>query len=191
MNQMLRGVVESGTGMGAAIPGYTPAGKTGTARIVQPGGGYTDAEGVTHYDATFVGFVPAEAPALSMFVWINDPVKSIFGGVVAAPAFAKIGAAALQQFGVPPPSSDLAAGGGKVTRARTIRPGHPHDESRWHERPLRPAHRVRRRPPAGRHHDDPSSPYGSHGRPAPAPDPAAAPVRTRRTGTGSAGETTT
>jgi membrane peptidoglycan carboxypeptidase len=90
MNVMLRGVVEEGTGTSAAIAGYTPAGKTGTARKPQPGGGYTGPDGVVHYQATFVGFVPAEAPALSIIVIIDDPSKEgIFGGVVAAPAFSR------------------------------------------------------------------------------------------------------
>lgn len=112
MNVMLRGVVEEGTGTSAAIAGYTPAGKTGTARKPQPGGTYIGPDGQVHYQATFVGFVPAEAPALSIIVIIDDPSKEgIFGGVVAAPAFSKIGETALREFAVPPPSVDLALGG--------------------------------------------------------------------------------
>jgi cell division protein FtsI (penicillin-binding protein 3) len=115
VNLMLRGVVEEGTGTAASIAGYNPAGKTGTARKPQPGGGYIAADGATHYEASFVGFVPAEAPALSVFVLIDDPSKEgIYGGVVAAPAFAKIGEAALREFNVPPPASDIVAGGVKT-----------------------------------------------------------------------------
>jgi membrane peptidoglycan carboxypeptidase len=116
MNVMLRSVVQEGTGTAARIDGYTSAGKTGTARKPQ-GGGYADADGVTHYMATFAGFVPAEAPALSVIVVIDDPTREgIFGGVVAAPAFSKIGEAALRQFAVPPPDTDLAAGAGATAR---------------------------------------------------------------------------
>lgn len=112
MNVMLRSVVETGTGTAAAIAGYQPAGKTGTARKPEPGGGYIGADGAMHYQATFVGFVPAEAPALSIIVIIDDPsTGGIFGGVQAAPAFAKIGETALRQFAIPPPAIDLAAGG--------------------------------------------------------------------------------
>jgi len=112
VNVMLRGVVEDGTGRAAAIQGYTPAGKTGTALMPNPDGpGYKWADGRSHYDSSFVGFVPAEAPALSVFVKITDPSKDIFGGVVAAPAFSKIGTAALRRFQVAPPSNDLAQGG--------------------------------------------------------------------------------
>jgi membrane peptidoglycan carboxypeptidase len=115
-------VVTDGTGGAAAIAGYTPAGKTGTARQPQAGGSYQDAEGRTHYDATFAGFVPAEAPAFTVLVLVRDPSKGdIYGGTVAAPAFARIGAAALRLFKVPPPSTDLVAGGTPVT----VPPGTP------------------------------------------------------------------
>jgi hypothetical protein len=76
-----------------------------------------------HYQATFVGFVPAEAPALSIIVVIDEPTKEgIFGGVVAAPAFAKIGETALRHYTIPPPASDLAAQGldGDVTTSIPI-----------------------------------------------------------------------
>jgi hypothetical protein len=56
--------------------------------------------------------VPAEAPALSVFVLIDDPSKEgIYGGVVAAPAFSKIGETALREFNVPPPATDIVGGG--------------------------------------------------------------------------------
>lgn len=113
MNIILRGVVATGTGTKAAVPGYTVAGKTGTARKPQPSGGYTDAAGVTHYESTFVGFAPAESPEVSVIVIIDDPGGGqIFGGLVAAPAFAKITESALRLLGVPPPAVDQPAGGG-------------------------------------------------------------------------------
>jgi len=118
MNLMLRSVVKKGTGTAAAIPGYNPAGKTGTSRKPQPTGGYIGADGIVHYQATFAGFVPAENPSLSIIVIIDDPSKQgIYGGVVAAPAFAKIGEAALREFAVPPPSIDVITGGGKVDQS--------------------------------------------------------------------------
>ena len=73
MNLMLRGVVTGGTGTLAKVDGYTVLGKTGTAREPQPNGGYTDTLGRYHYDATFVGVVPAQKPALSVIVVIDDP----------------------------------------------------------------------------------------------------------------------
>ncbi len=112
VNIILRDVVASGTGKKAAVPGYTVAGKTGTARKPLPNGGYTDAMGVTHYEATFVGFAPAENPEVSVIVIIDDPSGGqIYGGTVAAPAFSKVTEASLRLLGVPPPAVDVAAGG--------------------------------------------------------------------------------
>jgi len=99
---MLTQVITSGTGRAAAIDGYTAAGKTGTARKPQPGGGYEDAAGNYHYISTFAGFLPAEDPKLSIIVVIDEPTTSPYAAQVAAPAFAEIGRHALRQMGVPP-----------------------------------------------------------------------------------------
>jgi cell division protein FtsI (penicillin-binding protein 3) len=106
LNEMLRNVVRSGTGTQAAIPGYTVAGKTGTARKAEPGKGYSGG----HYVASFVGFAPAEQPRLVAIVVLDDP-KPIFGGTVAAPAFAKIMQYALRAMRVPPPPQAPPAAG--------------------------------------------------------------------------------
>jgi cell division protein FtsI (penicillin-binding protein 3) len=97
MTAMLSQVVAVGTGTAAAVPGYTVAGKTGTARIPLEGArGYKD--GV--YASSFAGFVPAEAPALTSIVILDDTAQ--FGATSAAPAFASIVRYGLQEFQVPP-----------------------------------------------------------------------------------------
>jgi cell division protein FtsI/penicillin-binding protein 2 len=99
MSTLLRGVVdEGGTGTEAAIPGYIVAGKTGTAQKPEPTGGYS----TSRYVASFVGFVPASDPALVVLVTVDEPHTSIWGGVVAAPAFQQIAKFALQYLEVPP-----------------------------------------------------------------------------------------
>jgi cell division protein FtsI/penicillin-binding protein 2 len=99
MSTLLRGVVdEGGTGEGAAIPGYIVAGKTGTAQKPEPTGGYSS----SRYVASFVGFVPASDPRLVVLVNVDEPRTSIWGGVVAAPAFQHIAKFALQYLEVPP-----------------------------------------------------------------------------------------
>jgi cell division protein FtsI (penicillin-binding protein 3) len=99
--QMLKGVVsETGTAQLAEIPGYTVAGKTGTAQVPGPNG-YEPGK----YVATFVGVVPARDPRLVVLVSVDQPRGAIFGGVVAAPAFAQIASFDLQYLEVPP---DLA-----------------------------------------------------------------------------------
>ena len=76
MRDMLTQVITDGTGRAAAIDGYAVAGKTGTARKPQPGGGYTDGAGRYHYISTFAGFLPADDPKLSIVVVIDEPTTS-------------------------------------------------------------------------------------------------------------------
>ncbi len=94
---MLRGVVDAGTGTSAAVPGYTVAGKTGTANKPENGSYST-----SKYVASFVGLVPAKSPRLAIMVMVDEPKGAIFGGVVAAPAFQEIARFGLQYFEVPP-----------------------------------------------------------------------------------------
>lgn len=98
LTTMLEGVVSYGTGGMARVPGYAVAGKTGTARKpLAGGGGYSD-----DYIASFIGFAPAEAPTVAVAVILDDPGTAIYGGTVAAPAFARIMGAALRALHVPP-----------------------------------------------------------------------------------------
>ncbi|HEY2073551.1 MAG TPA: penicillin-binding protein 2 [Gaiellaceae bacterium] len=95
---MLKGVVsDAGTGAAAEIPGYTVAGKTGTAQKPGPHG-YMAGQ----YDATFVGMVPAKNPRVVVLVTVDEPRGAYYGGVVAAPAFAQIATFDLQYLEVPP-----------------------------------------------------------------------------------------
>jgi cell division protein FtsI/penicillin-binding protein 2 len=98
LNAMLQNVVVGGTGTNAAVPGYKVAGKTGTAQKPDPQGGYS----TTRYVASFVGMVPASNPRLVILVTVDEPKGQIWGGVVAAPAFAQIAAYDLQYLEVPP-----------------------------------------------------------------------------------------
>jgi cell division protein FtsI/penicillin-binding protein 2 len=107
VKKMLTGVVADAgaTGTAAAIPGYTVAGKTGTAQKPDGHGGYSD----TNFDATFVGMVPASKPRLVVLVMVDEPRGSIFGGVVAAPAFADIAKFDLQYLEIPPDDPQSAS----------------------------------------------------------------------------------
>jgi cell division protein FtsI (penicillin-binding protein 3) len=97
MMSMLRGVVLEGTGTEAAIPGYTVAGKTGTAAKIDPDGRYS----TSRYVASFVGMVPATKPKLVIMVMVDEPHGDIYGGVVAAPAFREIARFNLQHLEIP------------------------------------------------------------------------------------------
>lgn len=87
-----------GTGFRAVPKGYQVAGKTGTAQQADGRGGYEKHK----FTAVFAGFVPADRPALVIVVEVNEPKKSIYGGVVAAPIFRNIAAATLPYLGVMP-----------------------------------------------------------------------------------------
>jgi len=100
VNGMLVEAVREGTGTAAAIDGYTVAGKTGTARKPRSGGlGYMEGA----YLASFVGFVPAEAPRLSAIVVLDEPTP-YFGGLVSAPVFASLARYGVRRFQIPPGS---------------------------------------------------------------------------------------
>jgi cell division protein FtsI/penicillin-binding protein 2 len=96
---MLRDVVsaEGGTGAAAAVPGYTVAGKTGTAAKPESGGYST-----SRYVASFAGVVPAKDPRLVVLVSVDEPRNAIWGGVVAAPAFSRIARFGLQYLEIAP-----------------------------------------------------------------------------------------
>ena len=98
LRTIMEGVVDRGTAKSAQIPGYTIAGKTGTAsKIID--GRYSKSE----YNASFVGFIPSRQPALTIIVVIDSPHGNGYtGGVVAAPVFKRIAEASLRHLGIAP-----------------------------------------------------------------------------------------
>jgi cell division protein FtsI/penicillin-binding protein 2 len=94
---MLEGVLApGGTASEVSVPGYTLAGKTGTAQVAE-NGTYSE----TKFVASFIGFAPAQDPRLLVAVVVDEPQGEIYGGSVAAPTFGKIAAFALPYLGVP------------------------------------------------------------------------------------------
>jgi cell division protein FtsI/penicillin-binding protein 2 len=97
IREMLEGVLApGGTASEVSVPGYSLAGKTGTAQVAE-NGGYSE----TKYIASFIGFAPAQNPQLLAAVIVNEPQGEIYGGSVAAPAFGQIAEFALPYLGVP------------------------------------------------------------------------------------------
>ncbi len=96
LTQMMVLAVERDTQL-ARVPGYRVAGKSGTAQIYVPGG-YDPDDTI----ASFVGYLPADDPALLILVVINRPQTSIWGGQVAAPVFASIASQLATAFSIPP-----------------------------------------------------------------------------------------
>lgn len=116
LRQMLARVTRAGgTGQQAVPSGYTVAGKTGTAQVIDPATGRYSED---RYTAIFTGFVPVEQPRLVITVVVHDPTKSIFGGTVAGPVFREIAGRALPYLGVLPSDRDEQPWKGPIRWAR-------------------------------------------------------------------------
>jgi cell division protein FtsI/penicillin-binding protein 2 len=98
LTSILQEVVQEGTGSPARITGYNIAGKTGTAQIFDASIGRYSSEA---HIASFVGFVPADNPAFSMIVVIDEPTGLYYGGEVAGPVFREISKQILQYLKIP------------------------------------------------------------------------------------------
>lgn len=129
LNELLKGVVTDGTGKRAAIPGYSVAGKTGTAQKVDANGRYSMIDHV----ASFVGYVPASRPALVVLASLDTPRgPRNEGGDVAAPLFARVAERALRRLAIPPDDPD------RVLRALAL-PSTPGLRPAAYARPAAPA----------------------------------------------------
>ncbi|TFG47467.1 MAG: penicillin-binding protein 2, partial [Anaerolineales bacterium] len=88
----------------ALVPGYSLAGKTGTAEIYIPGVGYKSS--ATH--TSFVGWGPTDDPRFLVYVWIAKPSASIWGSEIAAPVFRKVVEKLVIHLGIPPDAVRMA-----------------------------------------------------------------------------------
>ncbi len=99
LTHILCGTVENGTGKGAEIAGYKVAGKTGTAQKFDSASGEYSKTG---YVASFVGYLPADRPKVTILVLLDEPQGFYWGGSVAAPVFARVGLKIMHHLGIPP-----------------------------------------------------------------------------------------
>jgi cell division protein FtsI (penicillin-binding protein 3) len=102
VTKMLEAVMgPDGTGRNSTIDGYRVAGKTGTAQRINPDCGcYRD------YNASFVGFAPADEPRYSIAVSLLDPKRGNSGGALAGPVFKDVMEFTLQRMGVAPTGAE-------------------------------------------------------------------------------------
>jgi cell division protein FtsI (penicillin-binding protein 3) len=99
MRSMMAGIVIEGSGKAAQLNGYSSAGKTGTAQKIDP---VTHTYSHTKLVASFAGFAPVSAPAISVAVVIDTPtVGSLYGAEVSAPVFREVAQEVLEYLGVP------------------------------------------------------------------------------------------
>ena len=124
LTEMLTGVVKRGTGKSSQLEGFSAAGKTGTAQKIDPNGRYSH----SRFIASFVGFAPAERPALAMVITIDEPHGHYYGGEVAAPVFRNIAEQALRYLAISPDQELSAAQLAKRRRLQTSIPDLAHDQ---------------------------------------------------------------
>ena len=91
-------ITEGGTGVNAALDGYSVCGKTGTAQKIDENGRYSNEK----FIASFVGFAPVAAPKIAVLVVVDEPQKQHFGSAVAAPAFKTIAQKTLDYMNISP-----------------------------------------------------------------------------------------
>lgn len=127
---MLREVVEEegGTGKQARIPGMVVGGKTGTAQKADQSGKYGKGR-----VGSFVGMIPIEQPRYLITVVLDEPTKSQYGGVIAAPVFRHVALRTMAYHGLLPDTDDplvlalaekqspASSRGGQNTAAGTVR----------------------------------------------------------------------
>ncbi|MCU4165090.1 penicillin-binding protein [Carboxylicivirga caseinilyticus] len=90
VHELLVGVVENGTAKNIKNNRYKIAGKTGTAQIAKGKSGYKG-EGGVQYQASFVGYFPADRPLYSCIVVVNGPSNNVYyGNLVAGSVFGEI-----------------------------------------------------------------------------------------------------
>ena len=124
LTEMLTGVVKRGTARGSQLEGFSAAGKTGTAQKIDPNGHYSH----SRFIASFVGFAPAERPALAMVVTIDEPRGHYYGGEVAAPVFRNIAEQALRYLAISPDQELTPAQMAKRRQLQASIPDLAHDQ---------------------------------------------------------------
>ena len=104
---MLESVVADGGGRNAYIPGFRVAGKTGTAQVPLPGGGYDP----NRYIASFSGFAPVDDPKIVVFISVHNPKGSYgyYGSQVAGPSFRNMAEDILYYLDVHPERENSSA----------------------------------------------------------------------------------
>ncbi|MEO1286638.1 MAG: penicillin-binding protein 2 [Chloroflexota bacterium] len=106
VTEMMVGVVEEGATL-ALVPGYTVAGKTGTAQIATPLGYEPGVEGQTR--TSFVGFFPADDPEVVVYIMLDRPRTNRFGSQTAAPLFSTVAQRLAILLGIPSDEFRLSA----------------------------------------------------------------------------------
>ncbi len=116
ITQMLRSVVTDGHGKQANVPGYLVGGKTGTAQVVGPSGGYEDGKSI----GSFAGFAPIGNPKFTILVRLDDPKAVAWAESSAAPTFGELMKFLLEYYHVEPTEKYTQADVDKFNQTHTL-----------------------------------------------------------------------
>lgn len=114
--RMLRSVVTNGHGKQANVPGYLVGGKTGTAQVVGPSGGYEDGKNI----GSFAGFAPVDNPKFTMLVRLDDPKTVEWAESSAAPTFGELMKFLLEYYHIEPTEKYTQADVDKFNQTHTL-----------------------------------------------------------------------
>lgn len=103
MKNILKNIVDKGTGKKAKVPGYTTGGKTGTAQKYDP---EINQYSKKHYIASFAGMIPAIDPQLVILIIVDEPRGDYYASSVAAPVFSKIAFRTAEYLNIPVDDKD-------------------------------------------------------------------------------------
>lgn len=96
VRDMMVAVVQNGLDDGASLPGYTIAGKTGTAEIAGPVKYRSDA-----WIMSFIGFLPADDPQVIVLIKLDEPTSGRWASQVVAPIFKRLAEQLVVQMEIP------------------------------------------------------------------------------------------
>lgn len=119
MKEVLKMVVDTGTGKRAAVLGYSAAGKTGTGQRLEADGSYSHSK----FNSVFIGFTPAENPKLAIAIVFVEPRPYYYGGTVAAPVFSEIAANTFGYLSVSPDAPKKINPDGRTGLSGGVRKG--------------------------------------------------------------------
>jgi cell division protein FtsI/penicillin-binding protein 2 len=97
LSEMLANALETESST-ALVPGYRIAGKTGTAQIPLPGGGYDQ----NNVNTSFIGWGPVDDPRFLVYVWLEKPQTNRAASVVVAPIFKQVVEKLVVMLNIPP-----------------------------------------------------------------------------------------
>lgn len=102
VREMMKGVVDNGTGKNGYVAGYRVGGKTGTSTKL---GESKEGEG-DKYIVSFAAIAPSDDPEIAMIIIVDEPNQDLGGGALCAPIASEVIEEAMSVLGIEPKYDD-------------------------------------------------------------------------------------